>query len=449
MSGGSLLLSDDMSLVCATSAAESRTESRLALLRALLPPLCHSLCPTARSAVPLDLLDRRMPQLLRLRLRMRYQATEWRKSTGYGASSRISSRSRSGGRVDRWTLLAACNWADEGSDSWGSVLTSGLSWLGSRPTPGLTHRVPLAKLGLPPLTQPCLSLLHVYEFWSESYRCEIVQFDATSAEHKHETSLSSLGLVENSQHLALWNPSLPQATDTSPSAPLNMPKTNHCLSLGPVETHSACLYALRLQPFQFLSLQTKQSGRSTPAALSLSPQYLGSNMHFTCGQELKNVRHSDTEGDEDLYELWLREWAWRGTGEHLTVFLPIDTFLELEESSSSTSDNFGTRNEYADSVMSDNVSFDFDRIVRADSHHSVELVTTVTLPTDPSQKRTNGYDERYTLTQSQLHHTTAGTIVGVVVRVNLNVAETGADQGAGLRAGSEADVSLYWKRKQQ
>ena len=121
-SGGSLIISDDLKAV---------PERRLAILAKVLP--CTNL-----AAIAVDLLDKSMPEVLRLEL-----------TNG----------------DDAWSLVAACNWA--------TIHATG----GKGPTK--SHSVTWSQAGLDKqlaslqsqLTHPdrYMYCLHIYEFWTHSY----------------------------------------------------------------------------------------------------------------------------------------------------------------------------------------------------------------------------------------------------------------------------------------
>jgi alpha-galactosidase len=167
LSGGSFIISDDL------SAVPSR---RLRLAQQLLPA-------TNRSAIPLDLMEREMPELLRLCLG---EGTAW-------------------GAAGPWALIGVCNWGEH-------VKTHPFAFEDTRLAVDDDLHTRLA--------------VHVFEFWSGRYALRNV-------------------------------PARGNGDDD--------------LTLAPVAVHSAGLYAVR---------------RVLPGAGVA--QYVGSNLHFSCGLEVKS-----------------------------------------------------------------------------------------------------------------------------------------------------------------
>jgi hypothetical protein len=117
-SGGSIIISDDLAAVHV---------KRLAILKQILPCVDHA-------AVVLDLLERPMPELMRLDFPSSVHST---------------------GLIG-WSLLACCNWSTQ---------------------PGDLMFVPSLKLALNVQLEdayPICCLVHKYEFWSSSYSFEVL-----------------------------------------------------------------------------------------------------------------------------------------------------------------------------------------------------------------------------------------------------------------------------------
>jgi hypothetical protein len=123
-SGGSLLVSDDLAAV---------PPGRLSLLRALLPV-------TGRTPVVIDLLDRTMPELMRLDISS-FDTTRVHTSAPYDLLTPLPCA------LPEWTLLAICNW----SECETVPRVEGSRCLG----PACQHA----------------SLVHRYEFWTGAYAC--------------------------------------------------------------------------------------------------------------------------------------------------------------------------------------------------------------------------------------------------------------------------------------
>ena len=170
LSGGSFIISDDLSSV---------PSRRLRLAQQLLPA-------TNRSAIPLDLLEREMPELLRLCLR---EGSAW-------------------GAEGPWALLGVCNWGE-------NVKTHPFAFEDTRLLDG----------GAADDDPHARHAVHVFEFWSSRYALRTV---------------SARGCGDDD------------------------------LLLASVAVHSAGLYAVR---------------RLEPGAGVA--QYVGSNLHFSCGLEVK------------------------------------------------------------------------------------------------------------------------------------------------------------------
>lgn len=186
MSGGSFIISDNLASV---------SPARIRLAQALLPV-------TGRAAVAIDILEREMPQVLRLNF-------------------------PAGPSGDPWVVVALCNWEDKVADSssaWAPLLRPLLQADGSGNGEGDVHRLHV----------------HAFEFWFSQYD----DHHAEICPHHHWDSILIPGLG--------------------------------LLRAAAVPPHSARLYALRI---------------FTPDR----PQYIGSDLHFSCGMEVSSLRWWEEE----------------------------------------------------------------------------------------------------------------------------------------------------------
>ena len=205
LSGGSFVMSDDIGAV---------PPHRLRIAQQLLPA-------TNRAAVPLDLLEREMPQLLRLCFPI---------STLAPSGSKGGSGLQSHGCLQPWTLMALCNWRDYSQslcfDAKSTLLLPNNHNDDTSPssTISTTTPTPSGKQHI---------LLHMFEFWSGEYTCHHIVVN----EDVHQSAIDD---------------------------------ESHIIRSPPVAVHSAKLYAIR----------RLQMGAGVA-------QYLGSNLHFSCGLEVK------------------------------------------------------------------------------------------------------------------------------------------------------------------
>ena len=209
LSGGSLIISDNLEVV---------SQSRLEVIQQLLPV-------TGRAAVAIDLLEREIPELLRLFLD--YESKE--------EFSHDLNRKRG---IDSTILLGVFNWDNSSSRS---------------------HQLPLLKVIRPFLEKllevrdnvpgsrilvPKVYMLHCYDFWNQKY--DRIKIRASDLQHK-------------------------------------------TLNVLNIETHSTRLLSLRLQT------DTHQ-GRNS---YFMVPQYIGSNIHFSCGMEVASFDFDYFNADSD------------------------------------------------------------------------------------------------------------------------------------------------------
>ena len=200
--GGSFLVSDDLGSV---------SRRRLRVAQALLPV-------TGRAAVALDLLEKEVPEVLRL---------------AFPASSRPAATATAIATAtttdDPWVLVALCNWTDarrETAHPWAALLRPLLA-------PGRPRPQPLA--------------LHVLEFWTSEYFHVRLDLDATPDAAMDTRQLGPGGVAAG--------------------------------GAGGVLPHSARLYAVRVD---------RGGGR---------PQYLGADVHFSCGKELTRLEWGEGEAE--------------------------------------------------------------------------------------------------------------------------------------------------------
>ena len=206
LSGGSFVMSDDIGAV---------PPHRLRVAQQLLPATNHA-------AVPLDLLEREMPQLLRLCL------------PTPSSNSNDGSGLLGHGCRHPWTLMALCNWRDYPQSLCFDVKSTLLvpndnddetssSTTATTTTTTTTQSSPVEKH----------ILLHMFEFWSGEYT-------------PHHITIND-GIGKS-----------------------NIDDQGHIIRTAPVAVHSAKIYAIR----------RLQMGSGVA-------QYLGSNLHFSCGLEVK------------------------------------------------------------------------------------------------------------------------------------------------------------------
>jgi hypothetical protein len=146
--------------------------------------------------------------------------------------------------LGRWILLATCNWEDV--------------------RPFVRHRLGPTSLGLDYLlpntrtnmAKNSIFVLHFFEFWSQRYVFWLLKF-----EHG-KFSFSKPSLL---------TPAL---------------RWDEKIVLHPVRRHSAFLYSIRIS-----SLSSCKELESD----LLIPLFLGSNLHFTCGNELLSLRVIDNK----------------------------------------------------------------------------------------------------------------------------------------------------------
>jgi hypothetical protein len=143
LSGGSFIISDDLAAVPAR---------RLRLAQQLLPA-------TNRAAIPLDLMEREMPELLRL----------------YTCVSNIP--------ADPWTLLAVCNWGDtlklhhfaaKDTHLLEQPTTPVVATVATAAAVVTVTAVPVSKDVVDKGANKPKQILHILEFWSGVYTYKVV-----------------------------------------------------------------------------------------------------------------------------------------------------------------------------------------------------------------------------------------------------------------------------------
>jgi hypothetical protein len=240
LSGGSILVSDDL---------KSISPGRLCILQKILPP-------SNQAMVVVDLMDRDMPELLRLGF------TSQRRSSKNSIDLLVSNErnDEKNGEVSgtylalsqnedifrRWTLFAACNWQSKKLET--SMIRSSLfsndfyqkkiHFISLRDAFGSDQLEDIQiALKRGPTTNndglntdddqadSCSMILHMFEFWSETYSC----------------------------------------------CEIDVLKNHEVINLKDIPFHGLRLFSMQLSLDPHL------------------PLYLGSNIHFTCGLEVFRV----------------------------------------------------------------------------------------------------------------------------------------------------------------
>ena len=148
--------------------------------------------------------------------------------------------------LDDWVVLGDCNWGDYTKSN---IITANYLHLHTD-TKGLSEGSEGMPVSSPSDTADFEDyyILHILEFWSSSYGYRVMKSNKSNMSTV-DSSLGGQPGVRGAQVLGM----------------------DEDLQLGAVSPHTAKLYALRLT----------QDPCSTP-------QYIGSNLHFTCGQEVKS-----------------------------------------------------------------------------------------------------------------------------------------------------------------
>lgn len=211
LSGGSFLVSDDL---------QSVSHRRMRIAQVMLPVI-------GRAAIALDLLEREMPEILRLYVDQDSFSEET--SMCHAANTFFSHHVPQ----DPWVVVGFCNWDDAKKHSmhpYKSIL---------RPL--------LVDVG------PVI-ILHIFEFWTSKY---------------FQVRLN---------------------LDLNPDALMSTADFFDGMDGGEIQPHSARLYAMRVDPRQLPSALTSTSQGAESArgsTMSRAPLYLGSDVHFSCGWELR------------------------------------------------------------------------------------------------------------------------------------------------------------------
>lgn len=180
-----------------------------------------------------------------------------------------------------WTVLADCNWSDKKKSN---IITVKNLNLNSQFQKTVYSEKFVPKSG------SNIQILHIFEFWSSSYTYRLIDVNTNNCDENYneENGLKILNLHDD-------------------------------LDLPPVVSHCAKIYAFRL--FNPLT-----------AIQNLCPEYIGSNLHFTCGNEIKSfdciVKISGINDDGNrkcniiFEDFAVRSKEWSG---YIWVFLPFCT----------------------------------------------------------------------------------------------------------------------------
>jgi hypothetical protein len=259
-------------------------------------------------------------------------------SDGAGGRGEDDAAIRGTRRSDEWTLLAVCNWRDGGP----AVHTFKLRIL-KLPTSTQMHtgtaQSDRKADGAPQASQE-LTILHLFEFWNASYSNRVVSLDSlecsqsrvgqvasssTDAEKNHEiASLSDQSEIDDRDASDSDLSHVGHGAGERPGERQYCVSTDEDIRFPAVPTHSAHLYCLR--PL------TRDSA-----------QYIGSNLHFTCGNEVKSFRVAQSSPSSRIprshesgqficaieFHSWaIREAAWNGQI-YVYVRLSIESYESL------------------------------------------------------------------------------------------------------------------------
>eukprot|EP01041_Mallomonas_annulata_P010610 gene10610-22149_t len=238
MSGGSFILSDDLSSV---------PDHRMRIAQKLIPA-------TNISAVAVDILDVEMPELLKLKLGQlgggRNQQQQQKQQ------QQCDNNDNDGNNVGLWVQYASCNWSDSNKSNHISISTL----FGNKTLQEIIQRNNENHNNE-------ILILHIFDFWMEEY--------------SYLTFEDSLSLL------------LPQFSSSPSLSTSSSPLSNSCnssstssaqivLASPVIASHSARLLSMRFMNDVLL------------------PQYIGSNLHFSCGLEVKSFhthQHTTNSGN--------------------------------------------------------------------------------------------------------------------------------------------------------
>ena len=242
LSGGSFLVSDDL---------ESVSRPRMRVAQVMLPV-------TGRAAVALDVLEREMPEVLRLHMEERKREEEQGGASAGGWGSLPLPHHHE--QQSPWVVVGLCNWGDSKKETtypWKALLRPLLSCANGSSSSS-SGGVVRAAMG--PLT------LHVLEFWTSEYFQVRLDLEAT------------------------------------PDAVMSTAVFSHCTKGVGVLPHSARLYAVRIDErggHAALSSPQRKQRQQQQQQQQLPPMYLGSDVHFTCGWELKSLDWGEEQVTEE------------------------------------------------------------------------------------------------------------------------------------------------------
>ena len=227
MSGGSFIISDDLNAV---------PLERMRLAQQLLPA-------TNIAGVPLDLLDKECPEIIRLQ--MGKNRSQGGGITMYTGSNILSC-------LNNWTIVADCNWGERKKSNY--ITPNYLDLLSKR---NISHNT-RNDLKKKKRTYSDVQVLHILEFWSSEYSYRYLNVrDVQERNLVSDTNDNTNNKTYKDDNKNIINSKIMSMDEN--------------IEFGDVDPHSAKIYVLRLTQFY-----------------DLKPSYIGSNLHFTCGLEVKN-----------------------------------------------------------------------------------------------------------------------------------------------------------------
>lgn len=256
--GGSIIVSDDLVTV---------PKDRLRILQQILPPTNHS-------AIPLDLLEREMPEILRLH----FTSEDSRMSKNNSMEDDFEVK-------HSWNMIALSNWDDKPKTK-GIHLSKVIKGLHSA-NPHDGERIETS------------ALLHMYDFWRKSYTYFIVQYRGSG---NKDDEVSKILLP----------------SDNSSASDASLQDIDICdwntFKIPSVPSHSCRLIACSM-------MQTNVF------------QYIGSNLHFSCGYEIESITRRATFDsptrsnhiDIVFKSGYLKSGSWGG---NIIVYLPCEKTLD-------------------------------------------------------------------------------------------------------------------------
>jgi hypothetical protein len=254
--GGSFIVSDNLASI---------PSHRLRILQQLLPP-------TNISAVPIDLLSREMPEVLKLKLTLTAQVN----SSSHLAEQEEDEEDKIATANLTWNMIGLCNWEDRVKDK-----SIALSQLVTSVPP--FHSLNTAKL-----------IIHVYDFWRSKYTCIAAEVE--------------VGI--NSQSSIVYGRICVRAKDM-----VNEEHTFNDLSIEGNKAEKLVLRSIPIHGSRLLSCRT--------SSIHDRFVYLGSNKHFSCGLEVESIRPlSPSTYEIVFYPGYLKFEAW---GSFICVYLACES----------------------------------------------------------------------------------------------------------------------------